>query len=118
MSAPAQITVHTTSGRLSLTWSDGRTQSISNAALRERCPCSTCRRLTLSGRSVSIEPELSLLDLQPMGYGIQIIFTDGHAQGIYPWDYLRSLEKDEMPAAEAVASADQNAPLRSSPPMR
>ena len=106
MSAPAQITVHTASGRLSLTWSDGRTQSISIAALRERCPCSTCRRLTLSGRSIPIEPELSLLDLQPMGYGIQIIFTDGHAQGIYPWAYLRCMEEDEMSAVEVEAAAD------------
>ncbi|MDA3875695.1 MAG: gamma-butyrobetaine hydroxylase-like domain-containing protein [Halothiobacillus sp.] len=25
------------------------------------------------------------------GYGVQIIFQDGHDRGIYPWAYLREL---------------------------
>jgi DUF971 family protein len=30
--------------------------------------------------------------MQPMGYGMQIVFSDGHAQGIYPWEYLKRLD--------------------------
>jgi DUF971 family protein len=88
MNAPEQITVHAASGRLSLSWHDGQTQWIDNATLRAACPCSTCRRLNHAGDAKPIEPQVAIVDLQPMGYGVQIVFSDGHAQGIYPWDYL------------------------------
>jgi DUF971 family protein len=25
------------------------------------------------------------------GYGVQLVFSDGHERGIYPWAYLRDL---------------------------
>ncbi|MFM0013976.1 DUF971 domain-containing protein [Paraburkholderia sediminicola] len=88
MNAPEHVTIHVGTGRLSLTWRDGQTQWIDSATLRERCPCSTCRRGAHSGEAPRIEPHLAIVDMQPMGYGVQIVFSDGHAQGIYPWDYL------------------------------
>jgi DUF971 family protein len=91
MNAPEQITVHAASGRLSLTWNSEQTQWIDNATLRERCPCSTCRRLTHAGQAARIEPQVAIVDVQPMGYGVQIAFSDGHAQGIYPWEYLAGI---------------------------
>ncbi|MFM0046777.1 DUF971 domain-containing protein [Paraburkholderia sediminicola] len=91
MNTPEHITVHAASGRLSLTWNSGHTQWIDNATLRARCPCSTCRRLTHSGQAARIEPCVAIVDVQPMGYGVQIVFSDGHAQGIYPWDYLAGI---------------------------
>ena len=91
MNAPEHVTIHAATGRLSLTWGDGQTQWIDNATLRERCPCSTCRRLTHSGHAARIEPDLAIVDVQPMGYGVQIVFSDGHAQGIYPGDYLAGI---------------------------
>ncbi|MFM0740917.1 gamma-butyrobetaine hydroxylase-like domain-containing protein [Paraburkholderia xenovorans] len=101
MNAPEQITVHAASGRLSLSWDDGRSQSIGNATLRAMCPCSSCRRQKLSGVPRQIAPpDLAIVDIQPMGYGIQIAFSDGHAQGIYPWAYLRDMpESGETRAA-------------------
>lgn len=91
MNAPEHVTIHAATGRLSLKWGDGQTQWIDNATLRERCPCSTCRRLTHSDHAARIEPHLAIVDVQPMGYGVQILFSDGHAQGIYPWDYLAGI---------------------------
>lgn len=92
MNAPEQITVHAASGRLSLTWGDGLAQSIGNATLREHCPCSTCRRQAQTGKAVVLEfPSVAIVDIKPMGYGVQIVFSDGHAQGIYPWEFLRQM---------------------------
>ncbi|CAE6829003.1 DUF971 domain-containing protein [Paraburkholderia domus] len=91
MNAPEQVTVHAASARLSLTWNNGQTQWIDNATLRERCPCSTCSRLKHSGQAAQIESRVAIVDVQPMGYGVQIVFSDGHAQGIYPWDYLAGI---------------------------
>jgi DUF971 family protein len=34
--------------------------------------------------------------LEPVGnYGVKPIFSDGHASGIYTWDYLYSLGRDQ-----------------------
>ena len=60
--------------------------------LRERCPCSACRRLTHAGEARLDSPRVAIVDMQPMGYGMQIVFSDGHAQGIYPWEYLKRLD--------------------------
>jgi DUF971 family protein len=91
MNAPEHVTVHAATGRLSLTWNGGHTQWIDNATLRERCPCSTCRRLAHAGHAARVEPHVAIVDMQPMGYGVQIGFSDGHAQGIYPWEYLAAI---------------------------
>ncbi|MFX7796821.1 gamma-butyrobetaine hydroxylase-like domain-containing protein [Acinetobacter baumannii] len=32
-----------------------------------------------------------VMAIEPAGYGVQLIFNDGHARGIYPWAYLAEL---------------------------
>ena len=47
-------------------------------------------RFMLSG-TVLAPDDVAVFGIQPMGYGIQLVFSDGHAQGIYPWAYLDAL---------------------------
>ncbi|WP_413049183.1 gamma-butyrobetaine hydroxylase-like domain-containing protein [Pseudomonas phoenicis] len=35
------------------------------------------------------------------GYGVQLVFSDGHDCGIYPWDYLRELGSTPDESAQA-----------------
>ena len=91
MHAPERVTLHAATARLSLTWHEGQTQWIDNATLRERCPCSTCRRMAQSGAAPRSGPRIAIVEIQPMGYGVRIVFSDGHAQGIYPWEYLAGI---------------------------
>lgn len=32
--------------------------------------------------------DLTLTGIVPMGYGVQLIFSDGHERGIFPWTWL------------------------------
>jgi DUF971 family protein len=32
-----------------------------------------------------------VVELNVQGYGLQLIFSDGHERGIYPWPYLAQL---------------------------
>jgi DUF971 family protein len=91
MNVPERIEINVTRRRLSLIWSAGQTQHIDNATLRERCPCSLCRRLSLTGTVVRAEKDIAIVDVQSMGYGVQFVFSDGHDQGVYPWVYLAAL---------------------------
>ncbi|RDJ99259.1 DUF971 domain-containing protein [Paraburkholderia lacunae] len=91
MNVPERIGIDVAARRLSLTWSAGQTQHIDNATLRERCPCSLCRRLSLTGALVRPDKDIAIVDVQAMGYGVQLVFSDGHDRGVYPWAYLAAL---------------------------
>ena len=66
--------------------------------------------------------DVTITDLQPIGhYAVQPLFSDGHASGIYSWDYLyeigvnqarlweQYLARLEAAGASRVADAPQNA---------
>ncbi len=40
-------------------------------------------------RIVAAEQGVRLRDIRLQGYGVQLLFDDGHERGIYPWSYLR-----------------------------
>jgi DUF971 family protein len=72
---------------LVLTWPEGRTR-LDAATLRSACRCGACR----GGRSAPPAVDLALVQAEPAGaYGLQLIFSDGHDRGIYPWSLMRTL---------------------------
>lgn len=79
-------------GQLRLEWPDGREQKLDHAELRRQCPCSQCRAFRLQGLTVQVDPRVRVVDVNPQGYGVQLVFSDGHERGIYPWAYLAGLE--------------------------
>ncbi len=63
--------------------------------LRLACQCATCReemtrRPILDPATVGADVKVAALSLVG-GYAVHFAFSDGHATGIYPWDYLLSL---------------------------
>lgn len=91
MSEPAPHTIALQPGRLHLHWDDQ--QLVLDARLlRRHCRCTGCRALALRGGTVEVSDELLLLRAEFAGhYGLQLIFSDGHERGIYPWSYLHDL---------------------------
>ncbi|NWA92907.1 DUF971 domain-containing protein [Pseudomonas sp. D8002] len=77
-------------GRLRLEWRDG-VQWIDHARLRRECPCSQCRAFRLRGTPPLVSDRVRVLEVHPQGYGVQLIFSDGHQRGIYPWAYLAAM---------------------------
>ena len=85
---PEHITDNRRAGVLELIWPDRRSQQLSHAYLRSRCQCSACRK----GKAPAAPHQLRITEIHPVGaYGVQLVFSDGHDRGIYPWPYLRSL---------------------------
>lgn len=109
MRAPDEIRIDSTARELALQWPDGNTQRIAYARLRAACPCAGCRRIRLDGRPVAVNPDVTLSGIEPMGYGVQIIFSDGHARGIYPWSWLHALGCDET--VDKASAAVTRSPL-------
>jgi DUF971 family protein len=76
---------------LTLEWADGRRQEISHARLRGACPCAQCKAARLHGAISLVDEGVRLERIALQGYGVQLVFSDGHERGIYPWGYLREL---------------------------
>ncbi len=81
---------------LLIDWSDGMRTVAPFRDLRLRCPCASCidewtGQPLLDPRTVpdAIHPNL----LNSIGrYAVRIVWSDGHATGIYSYDYLRRLK--------------------------
>ncbi len=86
---------------ISFSWSDGEEQDLDLKTLREACPCALCqgeRDVIGTLHKVNNEGEIASCELKSYqiigGYGLQFVWNDRHATGIYSFDYLRGLSSD------------------------
>ena len=101
---PAKVRVLQSTGEgLEIEWKDGHRSRWTFAWLRQACPCATCHEeRDADGRKPGVPKAkaAALLPLyqaparpessQPVGnYAITFKWNDGHASGIYSWEYLR-----------------------------
>lgn len=91
MNAPSALRNSRSEARLNLEWADGARQQLSHARLRGACPCSQCKAARLRGAIDLVDAGVRLERIALQGYGVQLVFSDGHERGIYPWEYLRAL---------------------------
>jgi prepilin-type processing-associated H-X9-DG protein len=116
---PASVRVHVSSGKgVDITWADGHASHYDFAYLRDECPCAMCndeRQKKAAGQEKDkqlkkenptlgatpvlnspllpmFKPKLTAKSAHAVGnYALQIDFNDGHATGIFSFDYLRTV---------------------------
>jgi DUF971 family protein len=94
---PAAIEADRAAGTISILWADGHRSLYAVADIRWACPCAVCRgEWGQPGRLDTVDTlpddELRLADLELVGsYAVAPTWASGHASGIYPFEYLRSL---------------------------
>ena len=95
---PTTIKLAAGDDTLSIAWNDGHASSFGYRYLRDHCPCALCSEGTGSGSpQPGFLPIAGISSLKPeraelVGrYALQVFWSDGHASGIYSFDYLRSL---------------------------
>lgn len=101
---PVKVRVLQTTGEgLEIEWKDGHRSRWTFAWLRLACPCATCHEEREAQGRAPGEPRPKPATLLPMyqaparpessspvgNYAISFKWNDGHASGIYSWDYLR-----------------------------
>lgn len=106
---------------LTITWQDGRESVYPITHLRRLSPSADMRELRkqMQENPLTILPSsggsgvLTAVDAEMVGnYAIKIIFSDGHATGIYTWDYLREIDPAVNP--EGRTKSD-DAPAHNNP---
>lgn len=92
---PSPLTLHNdrAAGVLTIGWDDDREQRLDNTYLRSQCRCAECKSIRLrTGSALPIAPQTRIIDIRAVGsYAVQLIFSDGHERGIFPWEYLQGL---------------------------
>lgn len=102
---PKEVKIHVKTGAgVDIAWADGHSSHYDFPLLRDHCPCATCNdeRAKKESLGTSALQASSVLPMykpkaraqsatQVGNYAIQISFNDGHATGIFSYDYLRSL---------------------------
>ena len=101
---PAKVRVLQSMGTgLEIDWKDGHRSRWSFKWLRDACPCATCHEERAAQHREPGVARAKASTLLPMyqapprpesssqvgNYAISFRWNDGHASGIYSWDYLR-----------------------------
>ncbi len=94
---PAEITLHQGSRVLELSYANGSTVRLPCEFLRVYSPSAEVRGhgpgqevLQRGKRDVGVRA------VEPVGnYAVRLVFTDGHDSGIFSWDYLHAIGRDQ-----------------------
>jgi len=93
MPRPTRIDAHPDA--LVIGWDDGSEATYPNRYLRGNCGCANCVSEHTGQRMVTeamVDPGVRPVAIQPVGnYAIQIVWSDDHTTGIYPFDRLFAL---------------------------
>lgn len=86
------VTIDRASSELRLEFDDGVSGAIDLTDLRVHCPCATCRAARQAGREPwdrAARSAPTVQDANLVGaWGLGILWDDGHATGIYPFNSL------------------------------
>jgi DUF971 family protein len=93
MAWPTDIAAKDEGRRLEVAFDDGVTVALTAELLRVESPSAEVQGHSPSEKRTVVGKEnVRIVDIEPIGnYAIRIVFDDGHATGIYSWDYLRRL---------------------------
>lgn len=94
--APLSLSNSSKKKQVLVKWSEADIQTLSHQRLRGACPCAKCRAARIQGKISLVDADVELIAMNPMGYGLQMVFSDGHDRGIYPWSYLHELVVSEQ----------------------
>jgi len=97
MPTPTEIRLHQKSRILEVAFDDGRTFRLPYEYLRVFSPSAEVRGHG-PGQEVlqTGKREVEIRNVEPVGsYAIQPTFSDGHATGIYSWDYIYELGSEQ-----------------------
>ena len=89
---PETIRLDNAGAALVLEWRDGSTDALPFRVLREQCMCALCRSRRDRAQPPRASEGIGVVNVVPSGANaVQLMFSDGHSRGIFPFAYLRAL---------------------------
>jgi DUF971 family protein len=107
MLPPLSIHHRLARGSVDILWQDGFRSELPGSLLRSRCRCAECVAIRRAGGDVAASDLTKVVGIAPVGAGaVQLLFSDGHARGIFPWAWLRQLADETAPVPRAGYNGD------------
>lgn len=96
MQPPSEITYHKIAHTLEIGWED-ETFNLPAELLRVYSPSAEVRGHSSGERKLQTgKKHVGIKSIEPVGnYAIRIVFDDGHDSGIFAWELLHDLGKDQ-----------------------
>ncbi len=97
MPTPTRITLHQASRVLEIDFSDGRSFRLPCEFLRVFSPSAEVRGHGPGQEVLQVgKRDVVVTAIEPVGsYALKLVFSDGHDTGLYSWDYLYELGRDQ-----------------------
>jgi DUF971 family protein len=97
MPHPTEIKLHQASRILEIAFADGRVFKLPYEFLRVYSPSAEVRGHGPGQETLQVgKRDVTIKEVEPVGhYAIQPTFSDGHASGIYSWEYLYELGEEQ-----------------------
>ena len=97
MPIPTELTVPQQSKLLDIAYDDGAAFSIPFELLRVYSPSAAVQGHGPGQETLQVgKRHVGIKGIEPVGnYGVKPLFSDGHESGIYTWDYLYKLGKEQ-----------------------
>jgi len=114
---PVEIRLKSAERRLEVDFDDGARLSYPAELLRVESPSAEVQghgpsqKQTIGGKR-----DVGISRLEPVGnYAVRIVFDDGHSTGLFSWQYLYTLGRDQDSIWEAYLTALEERGLRREP---
>jgi DUF971 family protein len=94
---PTEIKLHQASRVLEVAFADGRVFTLPCEFLRVYSPSAEVRGHGPGQEVLQVgKREVTITAIEPVGtYAVKLVFSDGHDTGLYSWDYLYELGRDQ-----------------------
>ncbi len=94
---PAKLRFSRAERRLAIELDDGETLTVPYELLRVQSPSAEVQGHSASGRVLVPGKRTVQIDrAEPVGnYAVRLVFSDGHDTGLYTWDYLVTLAREQ-----------------------
>lgn len=94
---PTEITLHQQSRVLEISFTDGEHFALPCEYLRVYSPSAEVRgHFGVGAKLVTGKEQVNILELRSVGqYALKIVFDDGHDSGLFDWDYLYKLGRQQ-----------------------
>lgn len=113
---PTDIKLHQASRLLEIHFDDGSHYQFTCEFLRVHSPSAEVRGHGPGQGVLQVGKEnVNIKNIEPIGhYAVRLVFDDGHDTGLYSWEYLQELGRDQNVLWEryqqALAKAGQRSP--------
>ena len=94
---PTELRLHKDRKTLTIVFDDGVSFDLSAEYLRVRSPSAEVQGHSPGERkTVAGKKGVAILEVNPVGnYAVRLVFDDLHSSGIYSWDYLLELGRNQ-----------------------